>query len=258
MDNGRLYSGRGDDLDQGIARRITVPSDPSKAVLSADLTWGTELDWDFAYVQVFDPAKKQWVSLPDREGNTTSQHNDSAAANVVANLPGLSGPSPNPDGDPATIADQQSGTETFDLSAYAGQTIDVAFRYITDAATTGDGYWVDNVKVGDTVVSTGDDLSAWKSLTQARPVPVAGWTVQLVGYGNGEVSYVGSVPLRYNANRDRWTADVDDTVISDLVGNKAGTTTVAALVTADDPTETATSYPMYTLTANGITQPGGS
>ena len=258
VDNGRLYSGRGDDLDQGIARTITVPSDPAKAVLSADLTWGTELDWDFAYVQVFDPAKKQWVSLPDREANTTSQHNDSAAANVVANLPGLSGPSPNPDGDPATTADQQSGTETFDLSAYAGQTIDVAFRYITDPATTGDGYWVDNVKVGDTVVSTGDDLSAWKSLTQARPVPVAGWTVQLVGYGNGEVSYVGSVPLRYNANRDSWTADVDDTVISDLVGNRAGTTTVAALVTADDPTETATSYPTYTLTANGITQPGGS
>jgi hypothetical protein len=47
-------------------------------------------------------------------------------------------------------------------------------------------------------------------------------------------------------------------VISDLVGNKSGTTTVAALVTADDPEETATAYPKYTLTANGASQPGGS
>ena len=178
-----------------------MPSDPGKAVLSADLTWGTELDWDFAYVQVFDPAKKNGSA-----SRTVREHDEPAqrlgCCQRRGEPAGPQRPSPNPDGDPATVADQQSGTETFDLSAYAGQTIDVAFRYITDPATTGDGYWVDNVKVGDTVVSTGDDLSAWKSLTQARPVPVAGWTVQLVGYGNGEVAYVGSVPLRYNANRD--------------------------------------------------------
>ena len=177
VDGGRLYSGQGDDLDQGIARQVTVPSDPSKAVLSADLTWGTELAWDFAYVQVFDPATKQWVSLPDKQGNTTSNHDPAAAANVVANLPGLTGPSGDPDGNPATTADQKSATETFDLSKYAGQTITIAFRYITDAATVGDGFWVDNVKVGDQPVSDGTDLGAWKSLTQAHPVPVAGWTV---------------------------------------------------------------------------------
>jgi hypothetical protein len=255
--DGRLYSGQGDDLDQGIAREVTVPADPSKAVLSADLTWGTELDWDFAYAQVFDPATKKWVSLDDNEGNTTSVHNPSAAANVVANLPGLSGPSPNPDGDVTSTDDQMSGTETFDLSNYAGQTVTIAFRYITDAATVGDGFWVDNVKVGDQLVSDGTDLTAWKSLTQAHPVPVAGWTVQLVAFGDGTV-YVGQVDVRYRAAKDRWVGKLSDVNLNDVIGNRIGTTTVAALVTADDPTETATAYPTYTLTANGVTQFGGS
>ena len=246
VDGGRLYSGQGNDLDRGITRKVTVPSDPSQAVLSATLEWNTEEAWDFAYVQVFDPESKQWVSLEDNEGRTTSDHDPSAAANVVANLPGFTG-----DGGGPT-------TETFDLSKYAGQTIDVAFRYITDAAEIEPGFWVDDVTVGGQPVSDGTDLSAWKSLTQAHPVPVAGWTVQLVAYGDGKKAYVGSLPLRYNANRDVWVANADNGDISRLVGNKKGTTTVAALVTADDPTETATAYPTYTLTANGVTQPGGS
>ena len=257
--DGKLYSGQGDDLDRGITRKVTVPTDASKAVLSADLTWGTELAWDFAYVQVFDPATKKWVSLEDTAKTTTDKHDPSAAANVVANLPGLTGPSDNPDGDPATTVDQTSATLTFDLSKYAGQTIDIAFRYITDAATVGDGFWVDNVKVGDELISEGDDLGEWTSLTQAHPVPVAGWTVQLVAYGtDGKFAYVGQVPVRYDAATDKWTANIGNDVISELVGNKSTTTTVAALVTADDPEETATAYPKYTLTANGATQPGGS
>jgi hypothetical protein len=255
--DGKLYSGQGDDLDRGITRKVTVPSDPAKAVLSADLTWGTELAWDFAYVQVYDPASRTWVSLQDDQGNTTSEHDPSAAANVVANLPGLTGPSANPDGKPDTTSDQQSGTLTFDLSKYAGQTVDIAFRYITDAATVGDGFWVDDVKVGDTLVSEGTDLSAWKSLTQAHPVPVSRWTVQLVAYGGG-FAYVGQVPVRYDEASDSWTASIDKEVLADRIGNKATTTTVAALVTADDPGESATSYPKYQLVANGRTQPGGS
>ena len=80
-----------------------------------------------------------------------------------------------------------------------------------------------------------------------------------MGYGeDGKFAYVGTLPVRYNANQDKFTASVGNDVISGLVGNKKGTTTVAALVTADDPTETATVYPTYTLTANGVTQPGGS
>jgi bacillopeptidase F (M6 metalloprotease family) len=39
-------------------------------------------------------------------------------------------------------------TETFDLTPYAGQTVLLAFRYITDANTRGAGVWVDNVNVG--------------------------------------------------------------------------------------------------------------
>jgi hypothetical protein len=251
-DGGRLFSGAGDNLDRGIARQVTVPSDPSQAVLSADLEWGTEVAWDFAFVQVYDPQAQDWVSLADREGNATSEHDPAADPKIVAELPGFDGPNP---ADPTETTGVQ--TLTFDLSQWAGQTIDIAFRYMTDGAVTGAGFWVDNVAIGGQQVSDGTDLGEWDSLTGARPVKVAGWTVQLVAYGDGKKAYVGSLRVRYNERRDEWIGRVGRDV-AELVGNKKGTTTVGAIVTADDPDEIAPSYPTYELRANGVTQPGGS
>jgi immune inhibitor InhA-like protein len=249
VDGGRLYSGAGDDLDRAITRQVTVPSSGDQT-LSADLEWATEQGWDFAYVQVYDPAKKTWVSLSDKEGNTTSEHDPAAAANVVANLPGFTGP--------GALGDEKSGvkTETFDLSPWAGQKIDIAFRYITDAAQTGLGYWVDNVKVGGTLISDGTDLSSWKSLSEAHPTPVAGWTVQLVGYTTGgKDAYLYQMPLKKDANGN-FVGNLRGPEVRKALG--ANSRVVSAIVTADDPTEMATTYPTYTLKANGRTQPGGS
>lgn len=246
---GRLFSGAGDNLDRSITRTVQVPADASQATLEADLEWGTENGWDYGVVQVYDPDSGAWVSLPDEEGNTTSDHADGAASNIVDNLPGFTGP-----GD---SGQSSSGVthETFDLSRWAGRSVEIGFRYLTDSGVTGLGFWVDNVSVGGSSVSDGTDLGAWQSLEQAHPVAVEGWTVQLVGYTTGgKTAYVYRLPLTVNADGDA-VASIGRGIRSKL---GAKSRVVGAIVTADDPSESAPSYPEYELTVNGVTQPGGS
>ncbi len=71
--DGRLYSGTGDNLDQAIARKITVPA--ANPTMTVDLEYQTGPAWDFAFVQVYDGANDgdgKWVSLANE------QHDDHA------------------------------------------------------------------------------------------------------------------------------------------------------------------------------------
>jgi len=230
----RLYSGSGDNLDRAIARQVAVPASGDQTV-TLGLEWNTEETWDFAFVQVYDEAAGKWVSLADKNGNTTSTNVDPQAdPAVVANLPGLTGSS-------GGVVQEQ-----FDLSAYAGKTVWVAVRYITDGSVVLPGVWLSNMSVGGVAVPDATTLSAWKSLTGAVPIPVDGWTVQLVGYGAGQASAV-TLPL------DAGNAATVDPAAA--LGFDAET--VALLVTVDDPTELQSRYARYTLTAGGVAQPGG-
>ncbi|MGN6598784.1 MAG: peptidase M6, partial [Actinomycetes bacterium] len=245
VDDGRLYSGKGDELDRAIARDVTVPAE--NPTLSAELQWGTELGWDFAMVQVYDPDTREWVSLSNDD--TTNEHDPAAAGNIVGNLPGFTGPSSDAD---ETV---EARVETFDLQKWAGKTITIAFRYMTDAATTGPGFWVDNVKVGDTLISDGEDLDVWKSLTQAHPIPVASWSVQLIAYGGNASKVWHSVLPVTSDSKGHLVATLPK---GDLQKLRAfNFDTVAVLIGADDPGEQASAYPTYTLTASGVVQPGG-
>ena len=82
-----------------------------------------------------------------------------------------------------------------------------------------------------------------------------GWTVQLVVYTIGcEDAYLYQLPLKQDGDGD-WVGDLRGPEVRKALGDKSRV--VSAIVTADDPEETAASYPTYTLTVNGGTQPGG-
>ena len=93
----------------------------------------------------------------------------------MQNLPGFTGPS-------GAVTAAAWVTESFDLSAYAGQTVLLAFRYITDSSVDLPGWWIDNVEVGGEQVTDGTTLNGWGTPTQILPIRVAGFTVQLVAY----------------------------------------------------------------------------
>ncbi|WP_232344878.1 immune inhibitor A domain-containing protein [Actinoplanes awajinensis] len=125
-------------------------------------------------------------------------------------------------------------TVSYDLKAYAGQKVLLGFRYVSDAAVNQGGWHIGQITLGKTsVVST--SLDGWKSPTQWHPVPVNAWHVRLVGLSRGRAAVV---PI-------------------EQVDRLRGFAKVVAIVTQDDPSGTVTQYAPYTLTVDGVVQPGG-
>lgn len=234
-----LYSGCGDELDRAIVRQVAVPA--SNPTLTFDALWDIELGWDFAVVQVWDAEQGRFESLACT--GTTRAHDPGALSEIVANLPGYTGDSGG--------WQQQS----CDLSEYAGQDVELAFRYLTDPAAAEAGFWVDDITVGGQLVSDGSSLDGWLSATQAHPTPVGGFTVQLVAYRlDGSAAWVGRLPMR-RTDDGTFRSTLSGDRLHAVVGRTAEV--VYAIVTQDDPTETVEDYAHYELRANGVLQPGG-
>ncbi len=171
--DGALWGGAGDLLDN-----FAIFPTTGGGTLTFDTKYNIEEGWDFGFVQVSTDGGVTWTSLSN--AYTTAVHDPSAHPTVVANLPGLTGVQPD------------FVTMSFDLSAYAGQDILIAFRYVTDWGTYYDGWFVDNVYVDDTLISDGTDASVFKSLTQIIPIN-NDYTVTFVGISGSKSNPVYKV-----------------------------------------------------------------
>ncbi len=237
-----LYSGNGDEVDNAAVTDIgTVATGDT---LTFDTKYVTEEGWDFFFVQVSTDHGASWTSLP--LAGTTSEYDPSAYPTVQSNVPGFTG---------------DSGgwvSKSADLSDYAGQDVLLSFRYVTDWGYTpeGAGVWLDDIAVGGTPVSDGSSVAPFQSMTQVSPVPVAGWTVQVVAYGDTG-SWVGSLDLAPSTDGTTVEGTLSAEQLAAMEAATGTNRTVAALVTADDPSESARKYARYTLTANGEVMPGG-
>jgi len=173
------YSGDRDLTNSLIATQIDVPT--TNPILEIDTYWDIEDYWDFGFVQVsYTGDWDDWTSLEHEA--TTYDHDDEAHPDVIANLPGLTSWS-------AFYFDHTDFDRlSFDLSAYAGDTIYVGFRYVTDWATVLEGWYLDEVLVkGDEVA----DLDITKDLVFFYFFdPEADFTVDLIIFKekkNGEL-----------------------------------------------------------------------
>ena len=218
-----LYSGAGDNLDRAIVREVAVGA----GALTFDGRWSTEAGYDYAYVQVSTDGGKTYESV-------------SCTDSIPAPLgPGFEG---------------DSGgfkAESCDLAAYAGETIQLAFRYVTDPGVVEPGFWVDDVVLDGTTLSDGSTLEGWSSPTQINPTDVQGFSVQLVAINSGKVVHIAKMDL--NAGFD---GSLGARALPELLGPKARV--VAAIVTHHDPTETVMQPAPYSLKVNTVPQPGGS
>jgi len=112
------------------------PADPTLEIVTK---YDIENLWDFGFIQVSTDGGAHWTSQSN--AYTTMNHDPSALAAIVAQLPGLTGQNP---GYPVWT------TMTFDLTAYAGQTVRIGFRYMTDSSTLGQGWWIQSATVSGT------------------------------------------------------------------------------------------------------------
>ena len=159
-----LWSGNANNTDASAVTPVTVPTaDPTLRFLAK---YGAEFGFDYGYVQVSTDGGATYTTIP---GDNT----------IDAPLgPGLNGTT--------------TGFEphSYDLSAYAGQNVLVAIRYVSDGGVNEGGLLVDDITVGGTTVSDGSSLAPFKSPTRSTPIEVHNWNVRLVGINEGKVPEV--------------------------------------------------------------------
>jgi hypothetical protein len=236
-----LYSGADDNRDEAIVHQVTVPTGAG-AQLAFNALWNEEEGWDFGFVQVSTDGGSTYQSIACTD--TTTETNPDALPTAKENVPGFTG---YPGG---------WQPETCGLSAYAGQTVLLAFRTFNDPATLGTepsvpaGFWVDDVTVGGSLVSDGTSLDGWRSFTQVKPNTVSGFTVRIISMRTAkskimvrELPLNAAFSLSGKANVRKYIDPQADFV--------------AAIVFYDDPSETSAQYAPYQLTVNGVVQPGG-
>jgi bacillopeptidase F (M6 metalloprotease family) len=216
-----LWSGNASNLDAAAITQVTVPS--AAPTLTYTERHLAELGYDYAYTIVSTDGGATYTPLSN--------------ANTVD---GPYGPALN--GDSAAFA-----TQTFDLSDYAGQTVLIGFRYVSDGGVNDGGWYVDDVDVGGSTVSNGSSTSAFQSPTQIRPTAVSNWNVRLVGLD----------AAGHRAAIRRYDGAFSLRLGSDELRTFRGYPQVVAIVGFDDTTEQVRQYAPYTLTANGSGQAGG-
>ena len=161
-----LSAGAASDIDRSIVRSVNVPANGDRT-LTFDTRYGMESEWDFGFVQVSTNDGLTWTSLAN--ANTTDEHDPAALSSIIAELPGLNG-------------DADWHAESFDLSAWAGKTVLLRFRMMTDGATLGNdgaieaGWLVDDVKVGGNLISDGT-LAGWGSRLRRSWATRCSWSV---------------------------------------------------------------------------------
>jgi len=165
------WSGAGDNLDNSMARQVTLPA--GSTTLSFQARWNIEdcgpAKCDYAYVEVDDGTG--WAAIA---GSITSLD-------------------PN-EGNGIDGVTRRWVPATFDLSAYAGKTINIRARYVTDGAAQGtdpkaiSGIFIDAITVtnnGQTIFSDGAET------------PPNGWT--LTGFSSVEASSTAAYDNYYIA-----------------------------------------------------------
>ena len=237
-----LFSGAADLRDEAIVRPITVPSGGSPQ-LTFNAFWNEEQGWDFGFAQISDDGGSTYTSLACTD--TTSDHDPDALPTAADNVPGFTGFS----------GDVQP--QTCSLAAYAGRTVLLAFRAFNDPGTLGTNDCDRTGLLGRRCQGRrhprlrGSSLDGWKSFTETKPNTVAGFTVWILSIDSSKHSDQCEA-----APADGRLHDQGQGRAQKYVDKQADF--VAAIVFYDDPSETSAQYAPYTLTVNGVTQPGGS
>ncbi len=236
----------GDNLDLSIAHPFTVTG---AGVLSFEHYRAMENSWDFGFVQKSTDGGQTWTSLPCI--NTTSAHNVDAAPQIVAQLPGFTGPSEDTTNQ-ATIGTAAAPitTDTCQLGAAAGPIL-IGFRLMTDPAAEFDGWHVRNIKVDGVDVGTPGSLAGWDNELTFLNVDLT-YRFALVGI-NGTVDGYGNVSAGGSIKVFRPTLGAGDaySLTPTEVADFAGYDRVIAIVSGIPDTESTFQYQPYSLMVDG-------
>jgi immune inhibitor A len=129
------FSGSGNNLDNTMDRSFTLPA--GAPMLTAKVLYDIELDWDYAYLTV------NGAPVETNLSTNTNPFGQNFGFGITNNSGG------------AWV------DLTADLSAFAGQTVDIGFRYWTDGAVANPGMFVDNIAVDGSPLDDAESDFGW-------------------------------------------------------------------------------------------------
>ncbi|WP_042408034.1 immune inhibitor A domain-containing protein [Saccharococcus caldoxylosilyticus] len=138
------FSGRGNNLDQSMSATLDLTK-AKQAKLTFKTWYQIEKDWDYASVEVKENGSNQWVTIPGTITTTDNPNGQNPGNGITGSSNGW--------------VDAQ-----FDLSAYAGKTIELRFHYVTDVYVAEAGWYVDDVQV------MADDVAVLKDDVETEPL----------------------------------------------------------------------------------------
>ncbi|HYN93757.1 MAG TPA: peptidase M6 immune inhibitor A [Pilimelia sp.] len=217
-----LFSGNANNLDVSAIASVTVPTaDPTLRFLAK---YGAEDGYDYGYVTVSTDGGETYTPIAG----------DQTEAGPLG--PALNGTT------------EGFEPHSFNLSAYAGREILLGFRYVSDGGVNEGGLLIDDITVGGTQLSDGSSLAPFDSPTEINPVEVANWNLRLVGL---DAKHAVAAQLEFNGRTSVRLSQLQLALLRAFP-------TVVAIVAYDEPTEQVQQYAPYTLTVNGVVQPGGT
>jgi hypothetical protein len=169
-----------------LTREIEVPLEG--ATLSFWVDRETEEAWDFLFVEARTAGGSDWTTLQDETGHL-SDETLAACFGILGNHPSLEHyltfiPPEDPEDPESSPTCEPTGTTgdwfaasgasdgyeewSFDLSAWAGETVEVSITYASDSIIQARGVFVDDI-----VVSTGEGSTSFEDDDD----PLDGWTV---------------------------------------------------------------------------------
>ena len=229
----------GDLLDRAITREVTVPV--ANPTLSFTTRYNLEETWDFGFVQVSTDGGATYTSIACP--GTRTDTDEGAYPTVAANVPGYTGL-------------QETWTPSRATSA---RTPDRRRDRIPADHRLGHGGQRERDDPGR-LVGQGRVRRRRLDPEHARRVEVEHGAAPLPGeldsparrdrHEREDPAILAQIPLGADG-----TATLTGGELRRLLGNQVDL--VGVIVTFDDPTESAYAYAPYTLTVNGVVQPGG-
>lgn len=225
LDNPALFSGNEGRTDATAIFEATVPADAP--TLSYTTTYNLENGFDYAYTVISTDGGKTYRTLAN-------------ATTVPTTLPA-------PPGAALTGSSGLPTVLSFDLTPYAGKKVLLGFRYVADPLVNAGGWYVDDVKVGNTLISAGTSVAPFRTVSAIRPQSVNPFTLTLVGLDE----------KGHRAQIIRVGKTFDVKLTDRQIRSLRGYPVLVAVVSNDDLSATQVAFAQYALKVNGVTQQGG-
>jgi hypothetical protein len=176
-----FWSNKGDESDMTLTQTFDFTGQSGPLTFYYWTWYDLEEDYDYLYLEASVDGD-QWTIL-----NTPSGTGEDPSGNSYGwGYNGLSG------GGPQWIR------EKVDLSEFAGQTVQLRFEYITDAAVNGEGFLLDDVEIPEIGYSTDfeSDAGGWEAAGFVRIQNLLPQTYRLALISRGRETTVEYIPLQ--------------------------------------------------------------